>query len=87
MTCLAVKRSRVKSKQKTEETIARVDQLKSKNKKLEGKIEALNKQLAFLKSLFLEQAMAKKDNIDMEKLKEMLADIDSDDEDAEMEKA
>lgn len=75
-----MKRSRVKSKQKTEQTVERVNQLRDKNKRLETKIDTLNKQLKFLKNLFMEQAAMKADKIDPAKLQKLLAD-DSDDED------
>lgn len=58
----------------------RVNQLRDKNKRLETKIETLNKQLKFLKTLFMEQAATKADKIDPAKLQKLLAD-DSDDED------
>lgn len=78
-----MKRSRVKSKQKTELTVARVNQLRDKNKRLETKIDTLNKELKFLKELFMTQAAAKPDKIDVAKLKKLLADDDSEDEDEE----
>uniref|UniRef100_A0A336M1H7 CSON009809 protein n=1 Tax=Culicoides sonorensis TaxID=179676 RepID=A0A336M1H7_CULSO len=72
----AVKRSRVKSKKRTEETMTRVNQLKTKNKQLETKIEHLNKELKFLKDLFMTQAAAKADKIDVAQLKKLLAEND-----------
>uniref|UniRef100_A0A336KFB0 CSON009809 protein n=1 Tax=Culicoides sonorensis TaxID=179676 RepID=A0A336KFB0_CULSO len=73
---IAVKRSRVKSKKRTEETMTRVNQLKTKNKQLETKIEHLNKELKFLKDLFMTQAAAKADKIDVAQLKKLLAEND-----------
>nr|CAD7438806.1 unnamed protein product [Timema bartmani] len=52
----AVKRSRVKSKIRTQQTLARVHQLKTENEKLEEKIKMLTKELGFLKDLFLAHA-------------------------------
>lgn len=52
----AVKRSRVKSKLKTQETLERVNQLKTENELLEEKIKMLTKELGFLKDLFLAHA-------------------------------
>ncbi|KAF5274405.1 hypothetical protein FQA39_LY07285 [Lamprigera yunnana] len=70
---LAVKRSRIKSKQKTEETVSRVTQLKSENSILEEKVKNLTKELGFLKELFLAHASSTSDSskfqgIDLEKL-------------------
>jgi CCAAT/enhancer binding protein (C/EBP), gamma len=76
----AVKRSRVKSKMKTEETVGRVNELRVKNEVLEEKIDNLSKELKFLKELFLAQAQAKSDKLSNVDLKALLADMDSDDE-------
>lgn len=70
---LAVKRSRVKSKQKTQETMNRVNQLRSENSVLEEKVRTLTKELGFLKELFLAHASNKTDDskfkdVDLEKL-------------------
>jgi CCAAT/enhancer binding protein (C/EBP) gamma len=56
MACQAVKRSRVKSKLRTQQTLERVNQLKTENEMLEGKIRMLTKELGFLKDLFLAHA-------------------------------
>ncbi|KAJ8925367.1 hypothetical protein NQ315_009197 [Exocentrus adspersus] len=53
---LAVKRSRVKSKQKTQETVNRVNELRNENTVLEEKVKTLTKELGFLKELFLAHA-------------------------------
>lgn len=52
----AVKRSRVKSKLRTQQTLERVNQLKTENEMLEEKIRILTKELGFLKDLFLAHA-------------------------------
>lgn len=70
----AVKRSRVKSKQRTEETNARVQELKVKNEVLEDNIETAQKELRFLKELFLSQAQAKSEKLVGIDLKRLLAD-------------
>lgn len=70
----AVKRSRVKSKQRTEETNARVNELKVKNGVLEDNIETAQKELRFLKELFLSQAQAKSEKLVGIDLKRLLAD-------------
>lgn len=75
----AVKRSRVKSKQRASETRSRVDELKVKNRVLEESIKKHQKDLKFLKDLFLEQARTKSDTLEGLNLKELLKD-DSDDE-------
>nr|CAD7198235.1 unnamed protein product [Timema douglasi]CAD7262309.1 unnamed protein product [Timema shepardi]CAD7394122.1 unnamed protein product [Timema cristinae]CAD7406956.1 unnamed protein product [Timema poppensis]CAD7455996.1 unnamed protein product [Timema tahoe]CAD7572577.1 unnamed protein product [Timema californicum]CAD7592612.1 unnamed protein product [Timema genevievae] len=68
----AVKRSRVKSKIRTQQTLARVHQLKTENEKLEEKIKMLTKELGFLKDLFLAHAGSahgvKLENVDLERL-------------------
>lgn len=53
---LAVKKSRSKSKMKTQETLERVNKLKVENEVLEAKIKLLSKELSFLKDLFLAHA-------------------------------
>ncbi|XP_023942620.1 CCAAT/enhancer-binding protein gamma [Bicyclus anynana] len=70
----AVKKSRYKSKQRTQETFTRVNKLKAENQALEEKVKSLTKDLEFLKKLFMEYA-AKSDQkdpkfegIDLEKL-------------------
>lgn len=52
----AVKRSRVKSRMRTQQTLQRVNQLKTENDILEEKIKLLSKELGFLKELFMAQA-------------------------------
>lgn len=74
-----MKRSRVKSKQKTHETQERVRDLKVKNKVLEQKIETLSKDLKFLKELFLAQAQSKASKLSQEELQKLLKDEDEDD--------
>lgn len=49
----AVKKSRFKSKQKTLETQKRVDQLKDENGLLERRVETLNRELNFMRSIFV----------------------------------
>ncbi|XP_018573908.1 CCAAT/enhancer-binding protein gamma-like [Anoplophora glabripennis] len=61
---LAVKRSRVKSKQKTQETVNRVNELRNENTVLEEKVKTLTKELGFLKELFLAHAS---NNVDSSK--------------------
>lgn len=53
---LAVKKSRTKTKQKTQETIQRIKQLREENERLVSSIEILTKELSFLKDLFLAHA-------------------------------
>ncbi|XP_069823465.1 CCAAT/enhancer-binding protein gamma isoform X1 [Dendropsophus ebraccatus] len=53
---IAVKKSRLKSKQKAQDTLQRVNQLKEENERLEAKIKLLTKELSVLKDLFLEHA-------------------------------
>ncbi|CAB0010346.1 unnamed protein product [Nesidiocoris tenuis] len=53
---MAVKRSRVKSRMKTQETVERVEQLKRENDQLVEKINLMSKELSFLKELFIAQA-------------------------------
>ncbi|VEN63986.1 unnamed protein product [Callosobruchus maculatus] len=76
---LAVKRSRVKSKQRTQETMHRVNELRNENTILEEKVKTLTKELGFLKELFLAHASntadkSKFEGVDLQKL---LADTDS----------
>lgn len=52
----AVRRSRVKSRMRTQQTLERVNQLKTENELLEEKIRILTKELGFLKDLFLAHA-------------------------------
>ncbi|CAK9820981.1 CCAAT/enhancer-binding protein gamma [Anthophora plagiata] len=52
----AVKRSRVKSKLRNQQTFERVNQLKTENELLEEKVKMLTKELGFLKDLFLAHA-------------------------------
>lgn len=49
----AVKKSRNKTKEKTQQTLERVNQLRKENEALEIKNKILAKELAFLKTLFL----------------------------------
>ncbi|KAI5726835.1 hypothetical protein M8J76_009254 [Diaphorina citri] len=69
---LAVKRSRVKSRIKTQETMERVNKLKTENDMLEEKIKILSRELSFLKNLFLAHAGSTNgidmDDIDLESL-------------------
>uniref|UniRef100_A0A2L2YJR7 CCAAT/enhancer-binding protein gamma n=1 Tax=Parasteatoda tepidariorum TaxID=114398 RepID=A0A2L2YJR7_PARTP len=53
---LAVKKSRSKTKLKTQQTVERVNQLREENEMLEAKIKILTKELSFLKDLFLAHA-------------------------------
>ncbi|XP_063045705.1 CCAAT/enhancer-binding protein gamma isoform X4 [Engraulis encrasicolus] len=53
---LAVKKSRMRSKQKAADTQQRVNELKEENERLEAKIKLLSKELSVLKDLFLEHA-------------------------------
>ncbi|CAH4023727.1 unnamed protein product [Pieris brassicae] len=67
----AVKKSRFKSKQRTQETFTRVNKLKAENQMLEEKVKTLTKDLEFLKTLFMEYASksdSKFEGIDLEKL-------------------
>ncbi|KAF6197600.1 hypothetical protein GE061_008565 [Apolygus lucorum] len=67
---MAVKRSRVKSRMKTQETMERVDQLKRENDQLVEKINLMSKELTFLKELFIAQASSTgiPSNVDLEQL-------------------
>ncbi|KAM9327289.1 CCAAT/enhancer-binding protein gamma [Gastrophryne carolinensis] len=60
---MAVKKSRLKSKQKAQDTLQRVNQLKEENERLEAKIKLLTKELSVLKDLFLEHAHSLADNV------------------------
>ncbi|XP_048372162.1 CCAAT/enhancer-binding protein gamma [Sphaerodactylus townsendi] len=60
---MAVKKSRLKSKQKAQDTLQRVNQLKEENERLEAKIKLLTKELSVLKDLFLEHAHNFTDNV------------------------
>ncbi len=53
---IAVRKSRDKSRQKAQETMARVNELKSENAQLEQKVTILSKELSLLKDLFLAHA-------------------------------
>ncbi|XP_020380100.1 CCAAT/enhancer-binding protein gamma [Rhincodon typus] len=53
---MAVRKSRLKSKQKAQDTQQRVNELKEENERLEAKIKLLSKELSVLKDLFLEHA-------------------------------
>ncbi|XP_026806087.1 CCAAT/enhancer-binding protein gamma [Rhopalosiphum maidis] len=75
----AVKRSRVKSRMRTQQTLQRVNQLKTENDILEEKIKLLSKELGFLKELFMAQAGTSQ--IELPKsvdLKTLLSDTTSD---------
>lgn len=80
----AVKKSRFKSKQRTQETFTRVSKLKEENQKLEEKVKTLTKELQFLKELFLAHASNTQNNkfsgVDLDKL---LADVGDEDDDGE----
>lgn len=60
---LAVKKSRMRSKQKAMDTQQRVNELKEENERLEAKIKLLSKELSVLKDLFLEHAHNLADNV------------------------
>ncbi|KAI4490425.1 PREDICTED: CCAAT/enhancer-binding protein gamma [Polistes canadensis] len=62
----AVKRSRVKSKLRTQQTLERVNQLKRENELLEEKIKMLTKELGFLKDLFLAHAGSSQHSINLQ---------------------
>lgn len=53
---MAVKKSRNKSKARTQQTMQRVTELKEENERLETKVKILSKELSFLKDLFLAHA-------------------------------
>lgn len=63
----------MKSKQKTQETVNRVNELRNENSVLEEKVKTLTKELSFLKELFLAHASnnvdpAKFEGLNFEKL-------------------
>ncbi|XP_061199946.1 CCAAT/enhancer-binding protein gamma-like [Neopsephotus bourkii] len=60
---IAVKKSRLKSKQKAQDMLQKVNQLKDENERLEAKIKLLTKELSVLKDLFLEHAHNLADNV------------------------
>ncbi|KAL4642181.1 CCAAT/enhancer-binding protein gamma-like [Arapaima gigas] len=60
---LAVKKSRMRSKQKAQDTQQRVNELKEENERLEAKIRLLSKELSVLKDLFLEHAHSMADSM------------------------
>lgn len=64
----AVKRSRVKSKLRTQQTLDRVNQLKTENELLEEKIKMLTKELGFLKDLFLAHAGSNPNSMNIQDL-------------------
>lgn len=68
-----MKRSRVKSKQRTQLTQAKVKELKLQNHVMEEKIKNLTKDLKFLKDLFLAQAQTKADKLTNAELRRLLA--------------
>ncbi|XP_050436913.1 CCAAT/enhancer-binding protein gamma [Adelges cooleyi] len=75
----AVKRSRVKSRMRTQQTLQRVNQLKTENDMLEEKIKLLSKELGFLKELFMAQAGTSQIEIPKSvDLKTLLSDTTSD---------
>ncbi|KAK7085389.1 hypothetical protein SK128_014775, partial [Halocaridina rubra] len=53
---LAVKKSRMKTKMKTQQMMDRVTQLKSENDELEENIKILTKELGILKDMFVAHA-------------------------------
>lgn len=52
----AVKKSRMKTKMKTQQMVEKVTQLKNENEELEENIKILNKELDMLKSIFVAHA-------------------------------
>lgn len=76
----AVKKSRFKTKQRTQETFTRVSKLKEENQLLEEKVKTLTKELQFLRELFLAHASnsqnPKFDGVDLDKLLEDVPDDD-----------
>jgi len=58
---MAVKKSRTKSKLRTQETMQKVTALKEENERLEQKVKLLSKELSFLKDLFLTHANSSQD--------------------------
>ncbi|XP_065214878.1 CCAAT/enhancer-binding protein gamma [Planococcus citri] len=74
----AVKKSRVKSRMRTQETMERVQKLKTENDMLEEKIKILSKELGFLKDLFLAHAGSSQNvNIEGVDLESLLSDTTS----------
>ncbi|XP_037085231.1 CCAAT/enhancer-binding protein gamma-like isoform X2 [Pollicipes pollicipes] len=59
---LAVKRSRLKSRQKMSQMVDRCGKLRKENTLLELKADALMKELSFLKEMFLTHASGKKES-------------------------
>ncbi|PIK45535.1 putative CCAAT/enhancer-binding protein gamma-like [Apostichopus japonicus] len=53
---VAVRKSRDKSRWKTQQTLDKINELKAENSKLEGKVSLLSKELSVLKDLFLSHA-------------------------------
>lgn len=70
----------MKTKQKTQETENRVKWLRTNNKILEEKIEKHQKDLKFLKDLFLAQAQTKAQTVSTIDLKKLLQSDDEDDD-------
>ncbi|XP_026461684.1 CCAAT/enhancer-binding protein gamma [Ctenocephalides felis] len=70
----AVKKSRVKSKQKTLETMDRVAKLKNENQVLEDRVQTLTKELSFLKELFLLHASQKGEQLKPSDIARVLSD-------------
>jgi len=58
---MAVRRSRLKSRQKMSQMVNRCGKLRKENTLLEQKADALMKELTFLKEMFLTHASGKKD--------------------------
>lgn len=69
---MAVKRSRMKSRQKMSQMVDRCGKLRKENTLLELKADALMKELSFLKEMFLTHASGKKDapisKVDMDRI-------------------
>ncbi|KAJ2941264.1 hypothetical protein O0L34_g3461 [Tuta absoluta] len=78
----AVKKCRLQSRQRTQQTFTRVSKLKEENQVLEEKVKTLTKELQFLKELFLAHASktqnAKYEGINLE---ELLEDVPGDKDD------
>lgn len=74
----AVRRSRNKAKQRTQETFSRVSKLKAENQILEDKVRILTQELEFHKKLFMELPSSTQDprlqGIDLEKVFEDIPD-------------
>ncbi|KAF4526744.1 hypothetical protein B566_EDAN015091 [Ephemera danica] len=80
----AVKKSRVKSKLRTQQTLERVHKLKTENEMLEEKIKILTKELEFLKELFFAHTgTASVGNLDPSQIEMMLKATSQDDNKAE----